>query len=294
MNVIRWVIPTVLASVAVFGQTPPVRLEFEVASIKASSPSTTGQVNVGVQIDGAQVHCANFSLREYIRLAYRVKDYQISGPDWLASERFDIAAKLPAGAKREQVPDMMQSLLADRFGVKMHRETKELPAYAIVVGKGGLKMKESPPDPDADTAAAGAAPVNVTASGGRGGVSVNLGGGSYYAFANNRFEAKKFTMTVFADALTRYVDRPVVDMTGLQGKYDLTLQFTPEDYLAMTIRSAVAAGVSLPPEALKYLDNASDESLFSSVEALGLKLEPRKAPLEVLVIDQAAKAPTAN
>jgi uncharacterized protein (TIGR03435 family) len=293
MNVVRWVSLTVLASVAVFGQTPPVRLEFEVASIKASSPSTTGQVNVGVQIDGAQVHCANFSLREYIRLAYRVKDYQISGPDWLASERFDIAAKLPAGAKREQVPDMMQSLLADRFGVKMHRETKELPAYAIVVGKGGLKMKESPPDPDADSAA-GAAPVNVTASGGRGGVSVNLGGGSYYAFANNRFEAKKFTMTVFADALTRYVDRPVVDMTGLQGKYDLTLQFTPEDYLAMTIRSAVAAGVSLPPEALKYLDNASDESLFSSVEALGLKLEPRNAPLEVLVIDQAAKAPTAN
>src|ERR1039458_6802679 len=93
MNVIRWVIPTVLASVAVFGQTPPVRLEFEVASIKASSPSTTGQVNVGVQIDGAQVHCANFSLREYIRLAYRVKDYQISGPDWLASERFDIDRK---------------------------------------------------------------------------------------------------------------------------------------------------------------------------------------------------------
>src|ERR1035437_7326226 len=123
MNVIRWVIPTVLASVAVFGQTPPVRLEFEVASIKASSPSPTGQVDVGMKIDGAQLHCANLSLREYVRLAYRVKDHQISGPDWLASARFDIAAKLPAGAKREQVPGMMQSLLAARFEGKKKRET---------------------------------------------------------------------------------------------------------------------------------------------------------------------------
>jgi len=294
MNAVRRVIFTVLASVAIFGQTAPVRLEFEVASINASSPSATGEVDIGMQIDGAQLHCANLTLREYIRLAYRVKDYQISGPDWLASERFDIAAKLPAGARREQVPDMMQALLADRFGMKMHRETKELPAYGIVVGKGGLKMKESPPDSGADSAAAGATPVNVTASGGRGGVSVNLGGGSYYTFANNRFEARKFTMTVLADALTRYVDRPVVNMTELQGKYDLTLQFSPEDYLAMTIRSAVVAGVALPPEALKFLEGASDESLFTAVETLGLKLEPRKAPLEVLVIDRAAKAPTAN
>src|ERR1035438_8232633 len=299
MRVIRWVVLAALGSVAVFSQTPPWRLEFEVASINSSSLSTAaqanaGQVNVGVQIDGAQVHCANLSLTEYIRAAYRVKEYQVVGPDWLASERFDVSAKLPAGAKREQVPEMLQTLLADRFGMKTHRETRDLPAYAIIVGKGGLKIKESPPDPAADSAASGAAPINVTASGSRAGVSINYGGGSSYTFANNRFEGKKLTMAVLADSLSRYVDRPVVDMTGLPGKYDLTLQFTPEDYLTMTIRSAVAAGVSLPPEALKYLDNASDESLFSSVEALGLKLEPRKAPLEVLVIDQAAKAPTAN
>jgi uncharacterized protein (TIGR03435 family) len=90
------------------------------------------------------------------------------------------------------------------------------------------------------------------------------------------------------------VDRPVVDMTGLTGKYDFTLQFTPEDYLAMTIRSAIVAGVSLPPEALKYLQGAGDESLFSSIETLGLKLDPRKTPLEVLVVDQIDKTPTAN
>jgi uncharacterized protein (TIGR03435 family) len=221
-----------------------------------------------------------------------LKDYQVSGPDWL-SERLQVDAKLPAGAKREQVPEMMQALLADRFGMRAHRETKELPVYAIVVGKGGLKMKESPPDPDADNAAA-SAPVNVTGSGGRGGVSINLGGGSYYAFANNKFEGKKLTMAVLADSLTRYMDRPVVDMTGITGKYDLTLQLTPQDYMAMLIRSAVGVGVSLPPEALKYLEGASDESLFSAMEALGLNLQPRKAPLEMLVVDQISKAPTAN
>jgi uncharacterized protein (TIGR03435 family) len=189
---------------------------------------------------------------------------------------------------------MLQALLVDRFNLKVHRETRDLPAYAITVGKGGLKMKESPSDPDADGAAAGAAPVNVTASGSRAGVSVNLGGGSYYAFANNKFEAKKLTLAVFADCLTRFMDRPVVDMTGLPGKYDLTLQLTPEDYLAMTIRSAIAAGVSLPPEALKYLDGAADESLFSSMETLGLMLEPRKAPVEMVIVDRMEKAPTAN
>jgi uncharacterized protein (TIGR03435 family) len=294
MDVIRWPILTVLASVGAFSQTSPARLEFEVASVKASAPSGTEQVRVGVQIDGAQVHCSNYPLKEYIRLAYRVKTYQVEGPDWLAAERFDIDAKLPAGAKRDRVPDMLQALLADRFGMKMHRETRELPAYAIVVAKGGLKMKESPPDSSADSAAAASAPVQVSGSGGREGVSINLGGGSYYVFANNRLEAKKVTMPVFADILTRYADRPVVDMTGLPGKYDLTLQFTPDDYLAMLVRVGVANGVSLPPEALKLLEGASDESLFSSMETLGFKLEPRKAPLEVLVVDRMERAPTAN
>ncbi len=101
-------------------------------------------------------------------------------------------------------------------------------------------------------------------------------------------------MAVLADSLTRYMDRPVVDVTGLTGKYDLTLQLTPQDYMAMLIRSAVGVGVSLPPEALKYLEGASDESLFSAMEALGLDLQPRKAPLEMLVVDQISKAPTAN
>ncbi len=293
MSVSRWVILPVVACVTGFGQAPQARVEFDVASVKTAPPiAAEQQVNVGVQVDGAQVHCSNCSLKECIQIAYRLKDYQVTGPDWL-SERLQVDAKLPAGAKREQVPEMMQALLADRFGMKAHRETKELPVYAIAVAKGGLRIKESPPDPDADSAGA-AAPVNVTGSGGRGGVSINLGGGSYYVFANNKFEAKKLTMAVLADSLTRYMDRPVVDMTGLTGKYDLTLQLTQQDYLGMLVRSAVGVGVSVSPEALRYMEGASDESLFSAMDALGLNLEPRKAPLELLVVDQVSKAPTAN
>ena len=89
----------------------------------------------------------SLSLDNLIAIAYRVKRYQISGPDWMASERFDIAAKLPAGAAEKEIPEMLQALLEDRFQMKMHRESRELPVYALVVGKGGPKMQESPADP---------------------------------------------------------------------------------------------------------------------------------------------------
>ena len=110
------------ASAVLLAQTPPARLEFEVASIKPSvATPASGQVHVGVQIDGAQFHCGYLSLKDYIRIAYKVKDYQVTGPDWIAQERFDIHAKLPARAPRDQVMEMLQTLLEQRFQLKMHR-----------------------------------------------------------------------------------------------------------------------------------------------------------------------------
>ena len=134
----------------------------------------------------------------------------------------------------------------------------------------------------------------MSASGGRGGVSVNFGKGSSFTFADNKLEAKKLTMTAFADLLARFVDRPVVDRTELKGSYDFTIDLTPEDYMAMMIQSAVSAGVKLPPEALRFLDGATDDSLHNALRNFGLKLEPTKAPLEVLVIDRILKTPVAN
>jgi uncharacterized protein (TIGR03435 family) len=249
---------------------------------------------VGVQIDAAQVHCEYLSLKDYIRFAYNVKDYQIvGGPDWLGSQRYDIAAKIPAGAPRDQIREMMQSLLSSRFGLQLHRGSKEFPVYALTVAKTGLKLKETAPDAESD-GESGKPAVNVTATGGRGGTSVNLGNGSYFTFADNKFEARKLTMTSLAETLARFMDRPVVDQTELKGNYDLKLELAPEDYRAMLIRSALVAGVQLPPEALRALDGVSDASLFAGLQAVGLKLEARKAPLEVLIIDHALQTPTEN
>jgi uncharacterized protein (TIGR03435 family) len=283
-----------LASILGLAQTPP-RLEFEVASIKPSGPMTAGgKLNLGMHVDGAQVRCTSFSLKDYIRIAYKVKDYQIQAPDWTTSERFDISAKLPEGATREQVPEMMQALLAERFQVKLHREKKEFPVYALTMGKGGLKMKQSSLDADPEGGAPGKAPINVDVTGSREGTTVSMGKGAAFTMGNNRIEGKKLTMAQLAETLARFEDRPVVDMTDLQGNYDLTLEFSPEDFRAMMIRAAVVAGVSLPPEALKLLDGTSGDSLPTAIQTLGLKLEARKAPLEVLVIDRVVKTPIAN
>src|SRR6185295_8987159 len=119
------------------------RLEFEVASIKPSVPAMPGgQVNVGVHVDGSQIRCNYLSVKDYVAIGYQLKYHQIVGPDWIAGERFDIAAKVPEGAGREKVPEMLQMLLADRFRMKSHTDTRDFPVYALVVAKGGLKIKE--------------------------------------------------------------------------------------------------------------------------------------------------------
>jgi len=281
-----------VASVALFGQVPPARTEFEVASIKPSSPDEFNQAGAGVHIDGSQVSYKFLSLDEYIVVAYRVKRYQISGPEWMASARFDITAKLPAGGSAKDVAVMLQALLEDRFQIKMHRESKEFPVYGLVLDKGGLKMQESAPDPPKDQN--NRPGFNAGSSTRPGGVTVDLGNGAFFTFANNKIEGRKMTAANLGPALSAFMDRPVVDMTDLKGKYDFVLELSPEDFTAMGIRSAIAAGVPLPPQAIQIAEAASGDSLTSALEKLGLKLESRKAPMEVLVIDQAEKTPSDN
>jgi len=285
----------ILASGVAFGQAPAARLEFEVASIKASAPPGTGPNRAvgGMHVDGAQVSWTFLSLNDYIDSAYRLRSYQISGPDWMASTRFDITAKLPDGATRKDIPEMLQRLLADRFQLKTHRENKELAVYGLVVAKSGLKMQESAADAPAETQNGGGT-ASVAAVSRPGGVTVNYGNGAYFTFADNKFEGHKLPASAMADVMARFTDRPVVDMTNLKGNYDFLLELAPEDFRAMGIRAAIAAGVQLPPQALQYAESVSGDSLINAVEKLGLKLESRKAPVEVLVIDHAEKTPTEN
>jgi|SRR5579862_8705181 len=276
-----------------FGQTSPAKLEFEVASVRPSAPSAPEQVKVGLHIDGAQVRCNYLSLSDYLGIAYRVKANQISGPEWITSERFDISAKLPSGATQEQIPEMMQNLLADRFQMTLHRESKELPVYMLEVAKGGLKLKESPPDPDSD-ATDDKSGLNVAGGGSRDGISVDLGKGAYYAFANNRFEAKKVTMLQLAGILERFMDRPIQDKTNLKGRYEVTLDVSQDDYRWMLIHAGVSAGVVLPPEALRLIELPGGDTLMTALQKAGLTLTPRKGSLEMLVVDRAQKTPLEN
>ena len=289
MNAPNTAVLIAFTAVASFAQNAP-RPEFEVATIRPSAPSPEAGVTAGVRVDGAQFRSAFLTLKDYLGIAYRVKIYQISGPDWIGSDRFDISATLPPGTAT-QIPEMMQRLLEERFQIKIHREKKDSAVYVLEVAKGGIKMQESGPDPNAEDAKA---PFAVTGGGNAQGVSVNLGRGSSYTFGNNKFEGKRLTTAMMAGNLERFMDRPIVDMTDLKGAYDVTLEITQEDYRAMLIHSAVAAGVSVPPEALRLLDGASLPSLFDALQKVGLKLDARKAPLDMVVIDNARKTPTDN
>lgn len=265
--------------------------QFEVASIRPSAAEEQGQVNVGLHIDGAQVRVGRFSLKDYLGMAYRMRIGQIAGPDWIGSERFDIQATIPQGGKTSQIPEMFQALLLDRFQLKIHREKRDFPVYALVLGKGPLKLKEVPPDNDPAKAQE---PLEVTGGGSISGVSVNLGNGSSWSFVPNKFDAHKLSMEQFAANLERFADRTIVDMTGLKGQYDFTFEINPDDYQPMLIRSAIAAGVVLPPQALRYVEGTTSAGLSDALQQVGLKLDARKAPLDVIVVDDGKKTPTEN
>lgn len=273
-------------------QSAPAKLEFEVASVRPVQPTAPEQLKAGLSMDGSQAHFAALSIKNLLSRAYDVQQSMISGPDWVSSQRYDISAKLPDGATMDQIPQMLQSLLAERFGVKFHRESKLMPAYALMVGKPPLALKEAAADAG-DSASKGSA--NVAVSGSAQGVFFDLGNGSSANFANNQFEFKKVTMDEVAAQLARYMDRPVVNQTGLTGKYDLTLPLMPEDYRLMLIRVAVNSGVSLPPQAMAFLDSSGPPtSLFDAVEKEGLRLDSKKLPVDTIVVDSALQTPTEN
>jgi uncharacterized protein (TIGR03435 family) len=278
------------ATTFVHAQAPESKVEFEVATVsKSPPPGADNAVTAGLKLDGAQLRIGALTLRDYIGMAYRVKVYQISGPDWIATERFDIAAKLPAGTTADQFPAMMQALLAERFGLKFHREPKEMSVYALMVGKPPLKLKESAIDPNTPAASA----VEVSGSGSAAGISVNLGNGASYTFAGGKFDGTKINGRVLADVLERYTDRPVVDAARLTGTYDFSFEVSPEEYQTLLIRAGVNSGVAMPPQALRLLDNGGDP-LGNAVGQLGLKLESRKAPVDLLIVDDVRRTPTEN
>ena len=266
------------------------RLEFEVASVKPYSVSQAdASVTLGARVDGAQVRMVGLTMRDLLASAYRVKVYQIVAPDWVSTERYDINAKLPSGVSPEKLPEMTEALLKDRFGLRMHREKKEMPVYALIIGKPPLKLTEVVVDKNAPAPAA----VEVSGTGGANGLSVNMGNGSSYSLAGGKFTAKKINAATAVGVLERFTDRPMMDLTELKGFYDFEFAVTPEELQTMMIRAAISAGVQLPPQALRLLDSGGNP-IVDAVEQVGLKIESRRMPVEMIVIDQIQKTPTDN
>ena len=266
---------------------------FEVASIRPASPQTN-DVRAGVRIAGAQVRFVSMSIKDLIGTAYGVKPQQIAGPDWLGQERFDLAATIPAGSSVVQLSQMLRSLLVSRFGMTVHSEQREFPVYVLGLTKDGPKFQASTAPAPAPETGEKRPLVDVTATGGANGVSIDLGGGSSFAYGNNQFVIRRMTMISVAEMLTRFVDRAVLDQTHLAGTYDIVLNIAPEDFTPLIVRSAINAGVTLPPQALRVMDNANTDPLSGPLRDVGLTLESRRAPLSVVVVDAISKTPTEN
>jgi uncharacterized protein (TIGR03435 family) len=322
---LRAVVPVVFASCAMFGQTAPNAPAFEVASIKPAAPQERGKFMVSMGGDPGRINYTNVGLKDVLAQAYSVKRHQISGPAWLDAERFDIIAKVPDGTPKEQIPAMLQNLLADRFKMSVHRETKEQPVYALVTGKNGPKLKKAEESGGAPEAAV---PYGAPPSHGPGGALLPRKG-TMMMNSNGHLEAKGITLAQFSDMLSNLLDRPVVDMTGMQGDYDIALDISPEELVGM--KRAFAAGRGPggpgsggpgpdghvtagqgpvgpgpagpgaagpggrgPGDSGPAPESAPSASIFTAVQQLGLKLESRKAPVEYIVVDKAEKVPTEN
>jgi uncharacterized protein (TIGR03435 family) len=232
---------------------------FEVASVKPHNlpAGTFGFGSGAVKISGNRVTSTQAGVQGLLMYAYGVKDYQIIGVarrDAPWSDFFDIEATTPGedAAAEDQVRQMIQGLLAQRFQLKLHRETRVLPVYDLIVGKNGSKLRESAPDT-------------------KPGVAVTPGPVIRITFSNTPISE----LVRLLDGPS-FVDRPVLDKTGLKGGYDFTLEFS----------RGGSGGDAADPDGT---------SIFTAVqEQLGLKLDPAKEPTEVLVIDHVESRPSAN
>jgi uncharacterized protein (TIGR03435 family) len=340
-NCFRFTLGIVLVTGAALAQTPP--KTFEVASVKVAAPmdmqkmaadAAAGKMpKIGMHVNPGRVEFDYLDLKNLISMAYKLKVYQVSGPDWLANTRFDIIATFPKGATRDDIPEMLRALLKDRLKVEAHMENKEHAVLALVVAKGGPKLVESKEAPVAidetvplkdgemqsDTIDG---PVRQTVDMKTGSGLVDMGLKGKMKFSMDRgntapgappdlnamalhFDAKQMTMAGLVELLSQFSSqmggggggKQIVDMTGLTGHYDVNLSIPFAELIAI----AKAAGMDVPnlpgvntAGPAAASDPTGQPGMFASLSAYGLKLEGRKTAIDQLVVDHAEKTPTEN
>jgi len=256
------------AAAGAFGQSAPASANFEVATIKSAVPITpdllmSGKAHIGRKIDKAYADFGGESLVSLIAYAYGVKTFQVLGLDPTSAPRFDVLAKLPKGASTDAVPEMMRALLAERFHLKLHTASKDLSVYALVIGKGGSTLLPKAADYKPDYRVwSGPEPSN---------------------------ELVPQTMEDYAKVLCQAVDRPVVDQTGLKGEFMVPM------FAALRAGQAYEIELKAPERAERgIVFETPPDSDISKALIGGLKLEPRKLPMKMIVVEHVDATPTAN
>jgi uncharacterized protein (TIGR03435 family) len=188
----------ILAAAALFAQLQPARPAYEAAVVKVN---TSGSNSTSANGTKSQIVFTNYSLRRLVEWAYNVKPFQVTGPGWLENVRFDIAAKYPPDTKSEDRPPMLRTLLEDRFKLVVHRESKDMPGYALMVAKSGFKLRPAEP-------------------GGNSTSTTNHGHLQIWTI--------KGSMALLVDLLARDLGVSVVDKTALDGVYDIALRWNDD------------------------------------------------------------------
>lgn len=308
---------------AALGQTAASNVTFDVASVRPAAPIDqatmmatlrSGKRPESARVEGSRATFTYESLKELLAYGYKVRPYQVTGPDWLATDRFDITAKLPDGASRDDVPAMLQALLIERFKLTAHLETKEHPVLGLAVAKVGSKLKESttvaapidentPLKPGETKMDSIDGPLRLSRNG-DGSTTYNMGTrGSFTLTIDGQtgtmhMTASGMTLRGFAMMLTSLGGgngRPVIDQTGLTGNYELAVDFSLSD-LVSSLRDQ---GIDIPTGpggggGGAASDPGGDSTVSDALAKLGLKLEKSKAMVEQLVIDHVEKTATEN
>jgi uncharacterized protein (TIGR03435 family) len=234
-------------------------------------------------------------MKALLRLAYDVKPYQVSAPAWIDTETYDIAAIVPAGASKMQAAEMLRELLAERFHLAVHRETRQMPIYVLVLRRGGPKLRSADPAAEEDE-------EKARAMGGFQRPSVTMGPdgfpqipadarvpGSFTValssgeFLRTKLFARHQNMDQLAATIADYLKCPVVDQTGLTGRYDFTLAFESDPRETTETTQPGAPSQNAGP------------TIFAAVqEQLGLRLEPKRGPVEMVIVDRVDRVPTQN
>ena len=295
---------------------------FEVASVRKSPEPDMQKMMMGLsqgrrpdwsRVDGSRATYNYMSLKQLIAYAYKLRIYEVSGPEWMLTDRFDIAAKLPDGTAKDDVSEMMRALLEERFKLTTHKETKDVPVLGLMVAKGGPKLTESTEKPEEDidpNAELKPGESRMDTVDGPMLLTHNPDGSTTYHMGprgtftlkfdgetrSMRMTGKAMSMRGLAIMMTSLgggEGRQVVDQTGLQGRYDVAVDFSLMDLL----QSLHDQGIDIPHGPMgggdgQATDPGGGETMSQALSSLGLKVEKSHAVLDRLVVDHVEQEPT--